>query len=127
MAYITIGTATPSTNPAKCTLIRPDKLNAVVLTYTGVAYFAWAASIVGKILTLEWDSLKGDEFAEFDVIFQADTTVTFDPFDGSNLTFQVKMIALDGDYFIGLGVASTDYRQNVKMKLLILSQATKGA
>lgn len=125
MAIITIGTHTLTRNPQKMTVIRADKACAKQMTYTSAAFFSWGTSIIGKEITLEWPYMTGDEFDALDTIFKADAAVVFDPNDGIGKTYNVEMSSFDGDYFFGgRGVTSAAKRTNVKMTLIIMSEAT---
>jgi len=117
MANISIGGVTPADNPTSMTLVRPDKKNAVVETYSSVAYFSWGASIVGKIIELVWDFMSTSNFTSLDALFTADAVVVFNPQTGT--TYNVNILSLDGEYFLGV---QDDLRKNVKMQLLIMSQ-----
>lgn len=122
MANISIGGRTPKLNPAKMTLIEAFKPNAFKLTYTGIAYFAWPATVKGLPIELEWDQMAGDDYAAFRTMYATDVPIVFNPQDGSGRTFNVNMTQLTGDYLIGLGDTAESVRENVKMTLLIMSQ-----
>jgi hypothetical protein len=111
-------------NPSQCTIIKPDKHCASVLTYSSVGYFNWGASIVGKEIELQWSYMTGPEFSALDALYQADTTTVFDPQDGESHTYNAKIKSFDGTYFLRLDDSSGSYRKDVKMTLLILSQVT---
>lgn len=121
MANVIIGTVTCKNNPREMTLIRPDKPSAVKQTYSGVAYFSWPATIVGKELELTWDHMAGDDFAAIDAIFVADEPFTFNPNDGKGKQFTVNMLSLDGKYLIGLDDSANSTREEVRMTLLVMS------
>lgn len=123
MGLISIGTFTPEMNPGQMTVIRAEKKTASVETYSGVAYFSWPASIVGKIIEMTWNWMSGDKFNDLDTIYAADNEVVFNPNDTRGLTFNVNILSLDGEYLMGGGgVSSTAIRTNVKLRLLIMSQ-----
>lgn len=122
MANIVIGTVTLTRNPREMTLVKPDKASAVKQTHSGVAYFGWPATIVGKVIDLTWDTLNADEFASLDTIYAADVPVVFNPQDGLGRTYNVNVLSLDGKYLLGLDNAHASFREEVKMQLLIMSQ-----
>lgn len=114
---ISIGGHTPLINAGGCSIVKPDKPSATKPTYGGVAYFAWPATIVGKVIELTWNMLNASDFATFDGFYSADTTVVFDPDNGSGTTYNAKITELDGTYYL-----QYQYRTDVKLKLLILSE-----
>lgn len=122
MANIVIGSVTLSRNPREMTLVKPEKASAHKQTYSGVAYFGWPATIVGKVIDLSWDIMNADEFTLLDIIYAADVPVVFNPQDGLGKTYNVNMLTLDGKYLLGLDNAATSFREDVKMQLLIMSQ-----
>jgi hypothetical protein len=112
--------------PGSMTMIRADKPNATVQTYSSVAYFAWSPSIVGKSISFKWNAMPADMWAQLDTFFQADTALIFDPTlteTPAATTYNVEMTQLDGEYWLGgYGEISDDYRKDVTMTLLILSE-----
>jgi len=114
--------------PGKMTMIRPDKAVASVLTYSDVAYFSWGSSIIGKLITLQWNACPAAQFAQFDTFFAADVPLVFDPTltgTPADTTYNVEMLSLDGEYLLGgYGTDDAAWRGNVEMTLLILSEAS---
>jgi diphthamide synthase (EF-2-diphthine--ammonia ligase) len=102
------------------TIIKPDKENAFFKTYSNVAYFSWAPTIVGKLLMLKWNLMSTVQFDAIDAIFQADSQVVFDPTyeTGEGETYNVEIPGFDGAYV----VAAMEYRKNVELKILIMSE-----
>jgi hypothetical protein len=122
MANISIGTVTLDHNPTKMTIVREQKSCAAVDTYSSVAFFSWGTSIIGKEIDLEFSYVDSAIFDDLDDLYKADAPVVFNPQDGSNKTFNVEIMNLDGDYHRTLDVTSGHLRKNVKMTLLILSE-----
>lgn len=112
-----IGSCTPSLLPGAMTLIRPDKPSAIKQTYSSVAYFSWPATIIGKVIELNWNLLPVADFAALDALYVADAPVVFDPLESNGYTYNVELIALDGKYLL-----QRQSRADVVLKLLILSQ-----
>ena len=119
----TIGSITPAIGPnSDMTIVREDKPCAFKLTYSGVAYFAWDATIIGKVITVPWNVMAADDFDDYDELYRDDSLVEFDPDDGSNRTFMVKIIGLNGKYCRGKAYT---YRKDVAMQLLIMSEVSE--
>lgn len=117
MGIISIGNFTPVRNPKEMTVIRPEKATAVKQTYSGVAYFAWPATIVGKEIEILWPLMTVSDFAALDALYAADDPVTLDPNDGSGKTYTANLLALDGKYYI-----RSLYRSDVRLRLLIMAE-----
>ncbi len=124
MANISIGAVTLRHNPIRMTLVRPEKRSASSETYSSVAYFSWGTSIVGKEIDIEWSYMESDEFDDLDDLFKTDAPVVFDPQDGSGKTYNVEITRLNGEYFRTLDFSAGHFRRNVKMTVLILSEAS---
>ena len=122
MNNIIIGSVTLRHNPEEMTVIRSDKYCASKLTYTSVAFFSWGLSIVGKEILLRWSYMESDEFKDLDDLYIADSTIVFDPVDGLGKTYNVVMKELDSKYFYRLGVSPGQWRKDVNIVLLILSE-----
>ena len=115
MSSVIIGNVTPAIQPGSMTLVRADKISAHVQTYSGVAYFGWTPTIVGKVIELTWNLLSAADFASLDALYQADAEVVFKPGEGST-TYNVNVIGLDGSYQL-----TRQMRGDVKLQLLIMS------
>ncbi|NPU84371.1 MAG: hypothetical protein HPY65_07765 [Syntrophaceae bacterium] len=124
MPNATLGTLTFAQNPDTMTLIKKDRDVAWVKTYTSVAIFTWGSSYEGKKLDLAWSYMETSEFDDLEDIQDADAQVVFDPQDDSGKTFNVEILALDGEYHLYLDDDTGHYRKNVKLTLLIMSEAT---
>ena len=124
MANIEIGSVTLDHNPTKMTLVRQEKSCAAVQTYEGVAFFSWGASIIGREIDLEFSYVDSAVFDDLDDLYKADAPVVFDPQDGSSKTYNVEITRLDGEYHRTLDFTSGHLRKNVRITLLILSEAT---
>jgi hypothetical protein len=113
-----LGTYTFDRLPKKMTMIKPDKINSAVQTYTSVAYFSWTPSIVGKRISLNWNAMTTAQFDSLDAIFQTDEEVVFDPTDYTGgSAFKVEVTNFNGDYLAEIG----ENRLNCVLKLLIMS------
>lgn len=117
MALISLGAFTPSLNPGSMTIIQKDKPTAVMQTYSGAAYFAWPATIVGKVLDLSWNLIPVADWTALDALYAADAVVVFDPNDGSSKTYNVNILSLAGTYYI-----RNQSRSDVKLSLLVMSE-----
>lgn len=119
---VIIGDWTPSVNPTKITIPRPEKPSAAVLTYDSVAYFGWPATIVGKQILLEWDYMPTDEFESLDLLYQADVEQEFAVNSNSAFPrYNVNLLALDGAYHMQTW-SGDGFRRDVKLALLIMSE-----
>jgi len=101
------------------TLIRKDKPNASVLTWSSFGYFSWPATLVGKKLTLTWNHMPKTMFDELDTLYLADNQVVFDPQLGDAKTYNVHIQVLDGRFIAAL---SATYRKDVLLGLIIVSE-----
>jgi hypothetical protein len=117
-----LGTYTFAANPNAMTLIQKEKDNASVRTYTSVAYFDWGASYAGKKLELTWDKMTAGQYDSLMALSDACEQVVFDPQDEEDLTFNVEILELTGEYHVNLGVDDRALRKDVKMTLLIMSE-----
>lgn len=121
MANISIDSYTLTQNPASVTIVRKYKPCAAVETYSSMAVFEWAVTIIGKEIELTWEYLGITDFDELDKAYQKSGAVVYDPQDGNSKTYNVHIMELDGEYH---RMMETGYRKNVKMKLRILSEVT---
>lgn len=112
--------------PEKISMIRPYKPNATRRTMTDVAYFAWAATIIGQTVILTWTAMPAAMFVQLDAFFAASLPLIWDPTataTPATTTYNVEMTALDGEYLLkGYDTASGAWRGDVTMTLLILSE-----
>ena len=124
MNKMILGGVTFTENPKiNFPVIKPKKVNAVVDTYDGVAYFGWTPRIIGTIIPLEWDWMSAAQFDSLNTLYQSDGVVVFDPSGGiaEATTYNVIVKELDGVYWLNLDTNEA-YREKVKMELLIMSQ-----
>jgi hypothetical protein len=124
MANMVLGSYTFASNPSSMNMIQKGLTVAHKETYTSVALFSWGATYAGVILDLEWDYMRTDQWSSLDTIYQADTAVVLNPNDGTSKTFNVHVLSLDGEYHISFEADSSHSRKNVRMRLLILSEAS---
>ena len=120
MANMSLGAYTFGTNPTDIPqMIQKDKDIATAKTFGGAATYSWAATYVGKEISLIWEFMSTAQYTSLLALFIAGDTITFDPQDGSGLTFTVLITNLDGAYFIMLEDATDNNRQNVTLDLFI--------
>lgn len=119
---IKFGSYELDSNPSDITIIKKDKYCSSVKTYSGVGYFNWGSSIVGKELELSWSYMISSEFTTLNGYYENDDQKVFDPQDGSAKTYNVKIKSFDGKYFLKMKDESGAFRKDVKMVILILSE-----
>jgi hypothetical protein len=118
-----LSTTTFARDPGKMTMIRADKICSHSLTYSGVAFFSWGATIVGKVIDLEWNAMPSTQFDAIDTVMGTDATCVFDPdITGSTQTYEVNILGFDGDYFLETESSARIERLNCKLSLLIMSE-----
>lgn len=110
------------TNPSDVTIIKKDKYCSSVKTYSGVGYFNWGVSIIGKELEISWDYMTTAEFTILNGYYENDDQKVLDPQDGSAKTYNIKVKSFDGKYFITMKDETGAYRKDVRMVILILSE-----
>jgi hypothetical protein len=123
MANMSLGGYTFAKQPSGMTMIQKDRTSAHVRTYTSVAFYSWGASIVGKVIELTFNYITTAQYASLQTLYEADTSVVFNPQDGSSKTYNVEILSLDSEYHIQLNNTTGNYRKETKLKLLILSEA----
>lgn len=124
MTSMSISTTTFA-QPSDMTLLRPKLRNAFLETFSSIAYFSWGATIVGKQIDLSWSMLLSTQFDALDVVYAADETVVWDPsIPGSSATYNVKILDLDGKYFLSQESSARFHRRDVQMSLLIMSEVS---
>ncbi len=116
------GTYTLTCNPSDITMIKPDKMSAYKKTYSGVDYFNWGSTIIGKEVELAWEYMTVAEFATLDALYADDDDIEFDPQDDTGQTYNIKIIKFDGTYDLQLEADSWARRKDIKMTILILSE-----
>jgi len=118
---MSLGSYTFLRNPEKCTYPQKRKYASVVETFGGAAYFSWGCVLPGQILNLTWPGMETTMFDELITLFEADTQVVFDPNVGLGTTYNVEIQSLLGD-FLAPYPGAADYKKNVKMELVIISE-----
>jgi hypothetical protein len=118
-----LGTYTFDWLPSKMPPMVPEKRSAAVKTFSGVAYFSWGASIVGKEVQLEWDLMREAQFDSLQALFEADLPVLWDLDVAGHINYMVEITGLDGEL---LEVVNYDqpFREKVKLALLVLSETS---
>lgn len=124
MSNCVLGTYTFVKQPTGITFIQKDKSIAYTSTYTSVATFSWGLSYIGKVIEVSWNYMSTTQYDSLQTLYVADVPVVFDPQDGEAKTFNVDIISLNGDYHVQLSDATGHMRKDVKMQLLILSEAS---
>ena len=122
MSNMILGSYTFVQDPIKMDVLGPDKFCSHVQTYSGVGYFSWGTTIVGKVVEMSWDYMRADEYDSLMTLYTADAPVVFDPQDGTGKTYNVEIENLSGRYYMFLETGDTKYRRDVTLKLLILSE-----
>ena len=118
-----LSTTTFARDPQQMTMIRGEKICTYALTYSGVAFFSWGATVVGKVVDLEWAAMPSTQFDALDTVMKADTTCVFDPaIPNSTQTYEVNILGLDGEYFLSPESSANVERLNCKLSLLIMSE-----
>lgn len=124
MSNSVLGTYTFAKQPIGMTFIQKDRNIAYAKTYTSVATFSWGSSYIGKVIEISWNYMTTTQYDSLLSLYVADSPVVFDPQDGESKTFNVEILSLDGEYHMHLSDAAGHYRKNVKLTLLILSEAS---
>jgi hypothetical protein len=124
MSNMKFGTYTLLANPSDpLPILNKPKYCAYVLTWSSVGYFNWGVTHNGQVIDMPWSYISSVEFATLDTLRLNDDTVLFDLQDGSNRTFNIKILKLDGIYHHTFA-SDSGFRKEVKIKILILSQVT---
>jgi hypothetical protein len=122
---MSISTTTFALDPSDMTMLKDDKICSFVRTYSGVAFFSWGATIVGKEIDLIWNAMPSTMFDALNTLVCLDTTMIWTPnIPGSTQTYEVNLIGLDGAYYISQESSSSFYRINCNLKMLIMSEVT---
>ena len=124
MGNMILGTLTFEANPAELPIIRPKRIISYKKTWGSVAVYDWGAFIAGEEFPFSWDKMPSLQFDDLDELYQAGDELVFDPQDGSEKTYTVKITSLDGYYHLHLESSAGVQRKNVRMTLLILSEVT---
>lgn len=124
MGNMVLGSYTFDSNPGNMPIIQEALAVAYQTTWGGVAVFSWDATYAGVKLTLEWDFMTTSQYDSLMTIYKAGAAVVWDPQDGGGKTFQVMVLDLAGEYHLYFENAVGNYRKNVKLTLLILSEAS---
>jgi hypothetical protein len=116
-----LGGYTFTHNPHRTSdLLKPEMPNALLITYDSFAYFSWPATIVGKIVTLNWDLMSVEQYEALYTKYIADAIIVFDPRQDVTLQFNVIIKAIKGLYFLNMADNNT-YRKDVSLELIITS------
>jgi hypothetical protein len=118
MTKMTLGAYTFWRNPTRFTIPKQYKSYATVDTYSAVQFFSWGMFTAGQEILLEWEWMDSSAFASLQDLLDDDTQKTWDPKTGT--TYTVEVLSLDGRY-VESALIDADWRQDVKLKLLIRS------
>jgi hypothetical protein len=122
MAKMSLNSITLEMNPSEFTMPRPKRYVAWKPTYSSIGFFSWGTLIAGVEISLKWPFMTTSQFATLDTIYKADAAVVWNPQDGTSKTFNVEVADLSADYHIKLDNAAGNFRKNVEMLLVILSE-----
>jgi hypothetical protein len=115
-----LGGYTFTHNPHRMSdLLKAEVPNSLLVTYDSYAYFSWPATIVGKLVTLNWDLMSVEQYDALYTKYIADAIILFSPRQDA-LQFNVIIKSLKGVYFLNMADNST-YRKDVSMELIITS------
>jgi len=118
----TLGNRTFYWDPDEMTMPYSDKVTAEEKTFGGSQVFEWAATIVGKQVTLKWDYMPLGMYNDLRRKYlRTGQTYTWDPALANGETFSVIIKNLEGVYFKHLKEDST-YRKDVVLTLSIRSK-----
>ena len=126
MANMKLSTYLFPWNPHTMTMPRKQKyadkiqLYSTASTVTAIVYYSWGLTVSGAEIDLSWPAMPSTMFDQLDTLFQTDTSMAFSPEDGSG-SYTVVFDDLQGEYLINLASTTNRHRQNVNMKLIILS------
>lgn len=118
---MSLGSYTFLRNPEFCTYPQKRKMASVVETLGGAAYFSWGCVLPGQIIELTWPGMETTMFDELMTKFEADAQEVFNPDVGLGVTYNVEMKSLLGEFLAPYSGAA-DYKKNVKMELVIISE-----
>ena len=125
---MSLGSYVFAVNPADLTgMFTKERSSAHVKTYASVGFFSWGVSIVGKVITLEWEYMPRSMFDSLQTLLETDSMLILNPDLESGKTYYVEIVRLDGKYYQTQGnvIDGTDaYRKDVRLELLIMSEAS---
>lgn len=120
-----LSTTTFALDPSSMGMIKADKINAHVQTYSSVQYFSWGTALNGKTIPLKWNAMPSTMFDALDAVYQSDTQVVWQPnLPGSTTQYNVEVLNLTGEYWISQKSSANYHRINCKLDLLIMSEVT---
>jgi len=76
---VKLGAYTFDWNPDVFTLPQAEKSLGKVKTYSSIAFFSWGLSLLGKEISIEWDWMGVDQYERLRSLFEANTSVVWDP------------------------------------------------
>jgi len=110
--------------PQDMTFIQKQRAFAYQQTYTSVATFSWGASYVGKLIEISWPMMSTSQYDSLLTLYTNNANIVFNPNDGNSKTFNVEVVSLNGEYQIYLDNTTGHFSKNVKLQLLITSEAS---
>jgi len=119
---MTLGGYTFTQNPCEpLPVITEERRAQAEKTLGGAEFFSWGSFIAGVELELYWTSMPTGQYGDLLTLLKADAKVVWNPENGS--TYNVQILSLNGQYHLSAAAAAT-WRKQVKLKLVIISQAT---
>ena len=120
MANMKLGAYTFVHNPSEISeLLTPELSSSTVKTYTSIAHFSWGSRLVGKPVVLRWEYMTTGQYTSLQGLLVADNNVAFDPTDGSNKTYLVKITSLRGTMHV---MPATGHRKDVELAVVLLDE-----
>ena len=101
-------------------LIQAKPIIHSAVTLTSVVVFVWPSQIEGVRIRLTWDIMSTGQYNTLFALFDAATTISFDPQDGTSRVFDILIEDFDGEYFIFMENEAGNHRQNVYMDFVII-------
>jgi hypothetical protein len=118
-AKMILGGYTFNLNPHRMSnTLDPEVISNSELTWEGVHYFSWPATVVGKRVKLIWDLMTVEQYIALQALWVADLSIVYNPDNGS--TYNVMIMGLKGVYFLNTDNTNA-LRKDCELELLILS------
>jgi hypothetical protein len=105
--------------PTEMTPFKAVKYNDHVLTYNGVDYFSWGATIIGKEIELTWPWLSSAQYETLQSFYESENTYRFFSSAHMPTTYYCQVTDFDAKHWYGTG----EYL-DARMTLLLTGTAT---